>query len=52
MFVDTLRRRRRLKIKEAAEILTQENFQKRENQLKRGTFTSLSMAYNTNLNIP
>ena len=31
----------RLKIKEKAEILTEENFQKRGNQLKRGTLTPL-----------
>ena len=31
----------RLKIKEKAEILAQENFQKRGNQLKRGTLTPL-----------
>ena len=31
----------RLKIKEKAEILAQENFQKREKQLKRGTLTPL-----------
>ena len=30
----------RLKRKENAEILAQENFQKRGNQLKRGTLTS------------
>ena len=30
-----------LKIKEKAEILAQENFQKRGNQLKRGTLTPL-----------
>ena len=31
----------RLKLKEKAEILAQENFQKRGNQLKRGTLTPL-----------
>ena len=31
----------RLKIKEKAEILVQENFQKQGNQLKRGTLTPL-----------
>ena len=31
----------KLKIKEKAKILTQENFQKRGNQLKRGTLTPL-----------
>ena len=31
----------RLKIKEKAEILTQEKCQKRGNQLKKGTLTSL-----------
>ena len=30
----------RLEIKEKAEILTKENFQKRGNQLKRGTLTA------------
>ena len=32
----------RLKMKEKAEILAPENFQKRGNQLKRGTLTPLS----------
>ena len=31
----------KLKLKEKAEILAQENFQKRGNQLKRGTLTPL-----------
>ena len=35
----------RLKMKEKAEILTPENFQKRGNQLKRGTLTPLIMTF-------
>ena len=37
-----LNARNRLKIKVKAEILIQENFQKRGNQLKKGTLTPLS----------
>ena len=35
----------RLKMKEKAEILAQENFPKRGNQLKRGTLTPLLLLY-------
>ena len=35
----------RLKIKEKAEILAQENFQKWVNQLKRGTITPLNIKH-------
>ena len=36
----------RLKIKEKTEILAQENFQKRRNQLKRGTLIPLYILEN------